>query len=169
MISSSSDHTSDSEIDVPLKTLNQPNESRIGSVISFGRLTRILRKFADDDHLVALDRRLLKGFYTSSKKELCVDSDDQRGISIKDADEDPAINSLLHNSTDKNSLVKAMMMFNKKPADQKKMHRLSKKIVAKHVVKIGEETANPEKNKLIDGGKNNISDELGNLVAPGAN
>jgi hypothetical protein len=76
VISSSSDHTSDSDIDVPLASLDHKADHKIGSVIGFGRIIRVLRKFGDDDELTKLDRRLLKGFYVANKQELVVDSDD---------------------------------------------------------------------------------------------
>jgi hypothetical protein len=52
---------------VPLAALDHKADHKIGSVIGFGRIVRILRKFGDDPKLSKLDRRLLKGFFIGNK------------------------------------------------------------------------------------------------------
>ena len=75
-----------------------------------------MRKFAYDDHLTKLDRRLLKGFYTNVKSELIIDDDDERGI-VMNMDVDNSTKELIHGNRD--DLKKAMRLNYKKMEENK--------------------------------------------------
>ena len=90
VISSSENHTSDSDIEVPLKTLNLVgiDKDNDKSKLKFFRFTEVLRSFPSKNNLDRLDKRLLKGFYTNEMKELCVDSDDADFLKVDDNDDE---------------------------------------------------------------------------------
>lgn len=67
-----------------------------------------MRNFSYDDKLESLDKRLLKGFYTNSKAELVVDSDDQRGI-MMNMDVENAVGNLTNPKTGDKAELKAQM------------------------------------------------------------
>ena len=116
LISSSSDHTSDSDVQVPLTAIDDVGHDKLATVIGFGRISRIMRNFSYDDNLEKLDKRLLKGFYTNAKTELVVDSDDQRGI-MMNMEVEAAVSNLTNPKVeDKQALkdqMKAKFMINK--------------------------------------------------------
>jgi GTP cyclohydrolase I len=108
LISSSSDHVSDSDVEVPLTGMHQVGYDKLKTVIGFGRVSRILRNFSYDEHLENLDKRLLKGFYTNAKAELVVNSDDERGI-MMNRDVDHAVNHLVDFKGGDKDKLKQMM------------------------------------------------------------
>jgi hypothetical protein len=75
VISSGTNVSSEQDLAVNLNGLN--NKVAFGRALQLGRISRALHNYRNNDTLTAIDKRLLKGFYTSDRWVLVNSSEDE--------------------------------------------------------------------------------------------